>query len=92
MALMAANSCFISYSDGGDIVAESKTAGDGEMLKVIVEVVFFPKVARQSFDIKHDLCRGLSGSNVDGIYLRPHLRKFKVFFHAELVSFFFPFP
>ncbi|XP_037546394.1 protein FRG1 [Nematolebias whitei] len=34
MALMAANSCFISYSDGGDIVAESKTAGDGEMLKI----------------------------------------------------------
>ncbi|XP_013875645.1 protein FRG1 [Austrofundulus limnaeus] len=34
MALMAANSCFISYSDNGDIVAESKTAGDSEMLKI----------------------------------------------------------
>lgn len=55
MALMAANSCFISYSDSGDIVAESKTAGDGEMLKVIVEVVFFLKVACQSFGIKHDI-------------------------------------
>ncbi|CAF96604.1 unnamed protein product [Tetraodon nigroviridis] len=34
MALLAANSCFISYSDSGDIVADSKTAGDGEMLKI----------------------------------------------------------
>ncbi|KAJ8383475.1 hypothetical protein AAFF_G00220710 [Aldrovandia affinis] len=34
MALMAANSCFISYSETGDIVARSKTAGDDEMLKV----------------------------------------------------------
>nr|XP_019958649.1 PREDICTED: protein FRG1 isoform X1 [Paralichthys olivaceus] len=34
MALMAANSCFISYSDSGDIVAKNKSAGDGEMLKI----------------------------------------------------------
>lgn len=38
MALLAANSCFISYSDSGDIVASSKTAGDGEMLKVRCEL------------------------------------------------------
>ncbi|KAG9335983.1 hypothetical protein JZ751_003382 [Albula glossodonta] len=34
MALLAANSCFISYSESGDIMAMSKTAGEGEMVKL----------------------------------------------------------
>ncbi|CAN8032750.1 unnamed protein product, partial [Ixodes persulcatus] len=34
MALQASNSCFLTVSDGTDILANAVTAGDNEMLKV----------------------------------------------------------
>lgn len=49
MALLAANSCFISDSDSGDIVASSKTAGDGEMLKVRCEFCYSTRLHLNPF-------------------------------------------
>ncbi|XP_056415249.1 protein FRG1 [Hyla sarda] len=34
MALMASNSCFVGCNDEGDLVAQSKTAGEDEMIKI----------------------------------------------------------
>ena len=44
MALLAGNGCFIAYSDNGDIVAKSKTAGDDEMLKVTCKLSSSPSM------------------------------------------------
>ena len=40
MAFQAANGCFISYSDNGDIVAKSKAAGADEMVKVMCKLCY----------------------------------------------------
>lgn len=58
MALMAANSCFISYSDSGDIVASSKQAGDGEMVKVMCKLCSSARLHVNPFALSMQSLRG----------------------------------
>lgn len=75
MALLAANGCFISYSDDGDIVANSKTAGDTEMLKVTDRLPLFLRgfvLILRLFLHVCGLSRNLTGSAEEGKCSPPH--------------------
>ncbi len=93
MALLAANSCFISYSDSGDIVANSKTAGDGEMVKVMCKLCYSTNFHVNGLTLSMQCLWGPDCENGSGKCLWPSFRGFKMLiFNAKPLCFVLFFP
>ncbi|XP_078602736.1 protein FRG1-like [Branchiostoma floridae x Branchiostoma japonicum] len=70
MALLAGNSCFVSCNDSGDIVATTKTAGEGEMIKIRTNV---ERVKKQKVDVPDEEKGSLKEAEVN------YVKKFQSF-------------
>lgn len=87
MALLAANSCFISYSESGDLEAKSKTAGEGEMLKVMCKLCSSTRLHVKPFVLSMPSLWGPDCGDGRGRCSWPLSGGFKVFiFNANLLS------